>query len=174
MAYVTGEERDWLGNTAPEEGAMIVGARYTLTVAPVYRNETEGVYEFEWEFGASKWPDEIRWVITADAPVSVRAVGYGGVAIPMTAKAWSHLLEGAAYQCALAAGVQLQREAKRSQQRFELAYPDRGTWPEPDWDGYSPAERSFRSLVVAREREEWCAAAAHFLADADRHEQRHG
>lgn len=170
LEYVTGEGKDWLGNTAPEEGAMVVGARYSLYVAPSYSDEGTGEYEFDWEFGSTKFPDEIRWVVTSDEPVLLRAVGYGGVPIPMTVKARARLLEQAAHQCALAASVQLQREAARSKKRFELAWPTRGDWPEEEWDGYSPADRSFQSLVLARERAEWCAAAALFLADPDRAE----
>lgn len=170
LEYVTGDGKDWLGNTAPEHGAMVVGARYSLYVVPRYSDEGIGEYEFDWEFGSTKFPDEIRWVITSDEPVLLRAVGYGGVPIPMTVKARARLLEQAVYQCALAASVQLQREAEKSKKRFELAWPTRDSWPVEEWDGYSPADRSFRALMQDRERAEWCASAALFLADPERAE----
>lgn len=170
LEYVTGDGKDWLGNEAPEHGAMVVGATYTLYVVPRYSDEETGEYEFDWEFGSTKFPDEIRWVITSDAPVLLRATGYEGVPIPMTVKARARLLEQAAHQCALAASVQLQREAQKSKKRFELAWPTRGDWPEEDWDGYSPADRAFQGLVKDQERAEWCAAAALFLTDPNRSE----
>jgi hypothetical protein len=174
LEYVTGEEQDWLGNTAPENGAMIVGARYSLYVGPAHNNESIGEYEFAWEFGPTKFPDEIRWVTTSDEPVWLRAVGYRGVPIPMTVKARARLLEHAVHQCAVAASVQLQREAQRSKKRFDMAWPTRDSWPVEEWDGYSPADRSFQALMQNRERAEWCAAAALFLADADRIEDEWG
>lgn len=170
LEYVTGDGKDWLGNTAPEDGAMVVGARYSLYVAPRDSDEGTGEYEFDWEFGSTKFPDEIRWMITSDEPVLLRAVGYGGAPIPMTVKARARLLEQAVYQCALAASVQLQREAEKSKKRFELAWPTRDSWPVEEWDGYSPADRSFRALMQNRERAEWCASAALFLADPERAE----
>lgn len=170
LEYVTGESKDWLGNTAPEDGAMVVGASYTLAVGSTYRDEGTGEYEFAWELSRTKWPDEMRVITSSDEPVRLRATGYGGAPIPMTVKAWAGVLDHAAHQCAVAASVQIQREAAKSRKRFELAWPTRAHWPEPDYDGYSPAEQSFESWRLTRERAEWCAAAALFLADADRAE----
>lgn len=158
LEFVMPGQSDWLGNTPPEQGCLVTGARYSFSVNLSYTDVPGGTYGWDWELFNTAHPAEPTWIVATDAFVTTRITETSPPHDP-------EVLRTVALACATAARTHLGHEAEKQSRQHHSFWPTRNTWPENEWDGYNPAERSFESVRLARERCEWTMSVVQFLRE---------